>query len=108
MSDVPPILPDIGHRTSDIGRPRTPMLIRPRRNRVSPGVRGLVRETHLAPQHLVLPLFVQEGDGETPIASMPGCARLGIPRLVEVARKGLRLGLTAVALVPGPDQGPQA
>lgn len=76
------------------------MLQRPRRNRISAGVRGLVRETTLAPQHLVLPLFVQEGDGETPIRSMPGHARLGIPRLVARAREALELGVPAVALFP--------
>jgi porphobilinogen synthase len=76
------------------------MQIRPRRNRVSPGVRALVRETSLAPQHLVLPLFVQEGEGETPIPSMPGCARYGINKLIEVARTAYELGIPAVALFP--------
>ncbi len=76
------------------------MLIRPRRNRASVGIRALIRETHLTPQHLVLPLFVQEGDTETPIASMPGCARMGIARLVEVARTAFELGIPAVALFP--------
>jgi porphobilinogen synthase len=80
------------------------MNIRPRRNRVSPGIRALVRETHLAPQHLVLPLFVQEGAGATPIASMPGCARLGVERLVAVARDALALGVPAVALFPRLDE----
>jgi porphobilinogen synthase len=76
------------------------MLIRPRRNRASVGIRALVRETHLTSQHLVLPLFVQEGDVETPIASMPGCSRMGIIRLVEVARTAFELGIPAVALFP--------
>ena len=34
---------------------------RPRRNRSSAAVRGLVRETHLTPDHLIYPLFVQDG-----------------------------------------------
>ncbi|MCG8650195.1 MAG: hypothetical protein MI861_10190, partial [Pirellulales bacterium] len=35
----------------------------------------------LTPQHLIWPLFVQEGvDLVTPIASMPGCARVSIDR----------------------------
>ena len=76
------------------------MLIRPRRNRTSVGIRSLVRETTVSAQHLVLPLFVQEGEGETPIASMPGCARLGINKLIIVARTAYELGVPAVALFP--------
>jgi porphobilinogen synthase len=79
--------------------------IRPRRNRGCTGIRSLVRETALSAGHLVLPLFVREGDGETPIAAMPGCARLGIPRLVEVAREAQALGIPAVALFPALDDG---
>jgi porphobilinogen synthase len=67
-------------------------------------MRGLVRETALSPAHLVLPLFVREGEGETPIAAMPGCARLSLPRLVEVAREAFALGIPAVALFPALDE----
>jgi porphobilinogen synthase len=87
------------------------MLPRPRRNRAGPAIRTLVRETSLSAGHLVQPLFVQEGDGESPIPSMPGCARLGIPRLLEAARACLGLGIGAVALFPAiPDRlkGPRA
>ena len=74
---------------------------RPRRNRTSRGIRELVAEHHIAPQHLVLPLFVQEiEDSETPILSMPGQARLGIRRLVEKAQRAYDLGIPAVALFP--------
>ncbi len=46
---------------------------RPRRLRQSPAVRRLVRETHLVPSQLVLPLFVREGISEpAAISSMPG------------------------------------
>ncbi len=76
------------------------MYQRPRRNRSSAGVRGLVRETGLSAANLVLPMFVQEGDGETPIRSMPGHARLGIHRLVAKAREAFELGVPAVALFP--------
>jgi porphobilinogen synthase len=77
------------------------MLERPRRNRKNPGIRGLVRESHLAPSHLVLPLFVQDGHNqELPIAAMPGQSRLSIDRLVARAREALALGVPAVALFP--------
>lgn len=76
-------------------------LQRPRRNRASAGIRGLVRETHLSPANLVWPMFVTEG-GTTrqPIAAMPGIERLGIDVLVEEARRAADLGIPAVALFP--------
>ncbi|HEY6558831.1 MAG TPA: porphobilinogen synthase [Polyangiaceae bacterium] len=74
---------------------------RPRRNRRSAGIRGLIRETTLEPRHLVLPLFVQDGQNtETPIASMPGHARLSIDRLLVHARQAYELGVPAIALFP--------
>jgi porphobilinogen synthase len=77
------------------------MLVRPRRNRRTTNIRGLVRETALSPAHLVLPLFVQEGEGKaTPIASMPGQARLSVDLVVEKAREALALGVPAVELFP--------
>jgi porphobilinogen synthase len=46
---------------------------RPRRLRRTEALRALVRETELAPRHLIAPLFVKEGVREpVPIASMPG------------------------------------
>jgi porphobilinogen synthase len=74
---------------------------RPRRNRRTAAVRGLVKETTLGAEHLVMPLFVQEGSGlSTPIAAMPGQARLSVDVLVETARQGFALGLRSVALFP--------
>jgi porphobilinogen synthase len=77
------------------------MLERPRRNRRNENLRRLVRETHLAPGDLVLPLFVQDGDHRrTEIASMPGHARLSIDLLVETAADAQAHGLPGVALFP--------
>jgi len=60
-----------------------------------------VRETRLSPDDLVLPLFVQDGESAaTPIASMPGHARLSIDRLVEKAGEAVALGVPGVALFP--------
>ncbi|MGH2670446.1 MAG: porphobilinogen synthase [bacterium] len=77
------------------------VLIRPRRNRRHPALRRLVRETQLSADDLVLPLFVQEGEGLTsPIVSLPGHARLSIDRLVEKAGEAAALGIPGVALFP--------
>lgn len=74
---------------------------RPRRNRRSPAVRNLVRETSLSAHDLILPLFVQEGvNNATPIGSMPGHARLSIDLLVGKAREAHELGIQGVALFP--------
>jgi porphobilinogen synthase len=60
-----------------------------------------VRETELAAQHLVWPVFVQDGpDSESPIPSMPGISRFGLRRLVERAKEASALGVSAVALFP--------
>ena len=64
-------------------------------------MRAMARETFLTPGNLVLPLFLQEGQGQrTPIASMPGQARLSIDLAVELAREALSLGVPAVDLFP--------
>jgi porphobilinogen synthase len=64
-------------------------------------MRAMSRESHLTPGNLVLPLFLREGQAErTPIASMPGQARLSIDLAVEVAREAFELGIPAVDLFP--------
>lgn len=74
--------------------------IRPRRNRQSPAIRDLVRETELTPGHLILPLFLQEGEENTPISSMPGCTRWSLEGLVQEAGEAHALGVPAVVLFP--------
>jgi len=74
--------------------------IRPRRNRQSPAIRDLVRETELTPGHLIYPLFLQEGDMNTPIVSMPGCTRWNLDGLVQEAGVAHALGVPAVVLFP--------
>jgi porphobilinogen synthase len=74
---------------------------RPRRNRRTPALRAMVRETSLGPQHLAMPCFVREGAGAPEaIPSMPGCFRFGIERLVEEARVWSGLGIPAIAIFP--------
>jgi porphobilinogen synthase len=75
--------------------PRTRM----RRLRASADLRGLVRETELAPGRLVLPLFVAEsGPAHEPIATMPGVQRHSISGAVAEAHEVAGLGIAAVML----------
>lgn len=74
--------------------------IRPRRNRQSPTIRDLVRETELTPGHLIYPLFLQEGGANTPIEAMPGCQRWCVEDLVKEAGEAHALGVPAVVLFP--------
>jgi porphobilinogen synthase len=77
---------------------------RPRRLRRSAAMRALVRETRLAPQQLVMPMFVIEGhDREQPIPSLPGHSRLSSDRAVAVARDLAKLGVGGVLLFGIPD-----
>jgi porphobilinogen synthase len=77
---------------------------RPRRNRRTRALRNAVRETSLSAQHLVLPLFVQEGsDKKDAIGAMPGCYRLSIDHIVAVAKEAYEVGVAGVALFPALD-----
>ena len=73
---------------------------RPRRLRVSPAVRALVRETALEPQQFILPLFVSEklSTGRLPVASMPGVFQLSLEELVKEAAEAHAAGVTSVLL----------
>ena len=72
---------------------------RMRRMRASASLRGLVRETALTADRLVLPMFVAEaGDAREPIATMPGVQRLSVAAAVQEAREAAALGVSAVML----------
>ncbi len=75
-----------------------------RRNRRTAWSRDLVRENSLEASDLILPLFLIEGENiSTPVASMPGVARLSIDRAVACAREAAKLDIPAVALFPFTD-----
>ncbi|MEC5125369.1 porphobilinogen synthase [Verrucomicrobiales bacterium BCK34] len=74
--------------------------IRPRRNRKSPAVRGLVREVQLNPSDLIYPLFIHEGEDNEPIESMPGCHRWTLNGLVGEVGEAYAAGVRAVVLFP--------
>jgi len=72
---------------------------RMRRLRASASLRGLVRETELAADRFVLPMFVAEtGPAREPIATMPGVERLSVSAAVDEAREAAALGIAAVML----------
>ena len=75
--------------------------LRLRRTRSTEWSRALVRETHLAPAHLIWPLFVTSGQGiEEPIASLPGVSRWSVDGIVARAKEAKALGIGVVALFP--------
>jgi porphobilinogen synthase len=72
---------------------------RMRRLRASAGLRGLVRETGLRAEQLVLPLFVADADAPSSPSgalALPALARLSISSAVERAREAAAAGLGAV------------
>jgi porphobilinogen synthase len=72
--------------------------------RATEGLRRLVRETRLAPEQLVLPLFVCSGEGvRREISSMPGNAQLSIDELVKECAEAKSLGLGGVILFGIPE-----
>jgi porphobilinogen synthase len=72
---------------------------RPRRLRRTAALRDLVRETTLAPDDLVHPLFVVPGEGvRRPVSSMPGVDQLSVDLLAGEARELAALGVKAVLL----------
>src|SRR5579864_69861 len=77
---------------------------RKRRLRVSESMRRLVRETHLEPSQLLLPLFVCPGEGvRNEISSMPGQCQLSVDELVKECEKTHALGVGGVMLFGIPE-----
>lgn len=75
-------------------------MIRPRRNRKSPAIRALVRETTLSASDFIYPLFVHDKLIDEAIESMPGCTRWSIEGLVKEAGEAHALGIPAVVIFP--------
>ncbi len=74
---------------------------RPRRLRRDAATRALVRENRVAPEDLILPVFVLDGSGRAEdVPSMPGVQRRSIDGLFAVAEECLALGVPVMALFP--------
>jgi porphobilinogen synthase len=77
---------------------------RPRRLRRTEALRRLVRETALAPDDLVWPLFVLPGQRvRNPVKSMPGVFQLSVDELVAEAEQGYEAGVRSVILFGIPE-----
>lgn len=73
--------------------------VRPRRLRATAAIRDMVRETRLALDQLIYPLFVtEERDRRSEVVSMPGVYQFSIDRLAQEAREISALGIPAVIL----------
>jgi porphobilinogen synthase len=76
-----------------------------RRLRHSETIRAMVRETRLAPDMFVLPLFVCEGEGvRREVPSMPGVFQLSVDEAVKETAAARGEGVKSVILFGLPDQ----
>ncbi|PID73161.1 MAG: porphobilinogen synthase [Desulfobacterales bacterium] len=77
---------------------------RPRRMRASEPLRRMIRETVVATDDLILPLFAVEGKNvQQEIPSMPGHFRWSVDGIVRIAKEAHSLGLPGIILfgLPG-------
>lgn len=74
--------------------------LRLRRLRQTDWIRRLVRETVLTPSDLIWSMVVHEGEGEIPVASMPGVSRLSVKDAAKAAKEAKALGIPAIAVFP--------
>ena len=79
-------------------------ITRLRRTRMNETLRGMVRETRLAPAQFIYPVFVCPGQGvKMEIGSMPGNYRWSVDTLVEEARAVEALGIGGILLFGIPE-----
>ena len=77
------------------------MYQRPRRNRKSPVIRNMIRETTMCVDNLIYPLFVVDGKGvKQKVGSMPGNFRWSLDTLLPEIEECMKLGLNSFVLFP--------
>src|SRR4051812_35341044 len=82
----------------------TDPMARPRRLRINPTIRRMVRETTLTPDDFIYPLFIRYGhDQQIPIKSMPGQFQWTLDKLPGEIRRIAALGIPAVILFGIPE-----
>jgi porphobilinogen synthase len=80
------------------------MIHRPRRLRRTDAIRSLIRETRLASDNFVLPLFVCPGTGvRREIASMPGVYNLSIDEVTKEVAAAYDIGVRSIILFGLPE-----
>ncbi|HKZ77410.1 MAG TPA: porphobilinogen synthase [Pyrinomonadaceae bacterium] len=80
------------------------LIQRPRRLRRSDALRAIVRESRLAPEDLILPLFACPGRAvRHEISSMPGVHNLSVDEITKEATAAYQLGVRAVILFGLPE-----
>lgn len=80
------------------------MINRPRRLRRTDAIRSLVRETRLAPENFVLPLFVCPGNNvRREITSMPGVYNLSVDETTKEVSAAYDAGVRSVILFGLPE-----
>ncbi|TMC31977.1 MAG: porphobilinogen synthase [Chloroflexi bacterium] len=78
---------------------------RPRRLRSRPALRRLSRETQIAPQDLIYPLFVRDAiDEPRPIEAMPGQQQHTLDSLTREVEAAIRVGVGGFVLFGIPEQ----
>ena len=82
-----------------------PSVSRPRRLRLTSTLRRMVRETHLAPDNFIAPLFVRHGKNiKQEISSMPGIHQWSVDQVAKEAKILFGLGIPAVILFGIPEK----
>jgi porphobilinogen synthase len=80
------------------------LLYRPRRVRRTENLRALMRETRLAPEDFILPLFACAGEKvRREISSMPGVHNLSVDEIVKEAAAANEIGVKGVILFGLPE-----
>jgi porphobilinogen synthase len=78
---------------------------RPRRMRRTENLRRMMRETRLAPDDFIYPLFVVPGSGvKKPIGSLPGQFNFSVDKAVDAAAEAADLGIPGVILFGVPER----
>lgn len=81
------------------------LLHRPRRLRTTENLRALVRETRLAPEDFILPLFACPGQNvRREIGSMPGVHNLSVDQITREAEAAYQTGVRGVILFGLPEK----
>jgi porphobilinogen synthase len=77
---------------------------RPRRLRRSASLRRLIRETHLDPGQLILPVFVRSGaERRIAVGSMPGVSQTSVDEMLRDASAAAEAGVGGMILFGIPD-----